>query len=673
MLSRVEAAAAIRDLRERIRYHDYRYYVLDSPEISDAEYDRLYKELLRLESQYPDLVTPDSPTQRVGGQPLAGFQTVTHTLPVLSLSNAFNHEDVVAFDRRVRAAAREGEAIEYVVEPKIDGLSVILRYRDGMLVQGATRGDGVTGEDVTLNVRTVKSIPLALRSAPAFVEVRGEVFMPRSEFARLNAERDERGEPPFANPRNAAAGSLRQLDPRITASRALDSFVYEIRVLEGMSVSTHSEALGVLSSWGFKTPPASTFSNIDDLLKYLDEWDEKRGSLPYDIDGMVIKVNSLVLRERLGATAHSPRWALAFKYQPEQAITRVLDIELTVGRTGVLTPTAILEPVRVGGSTVSRATLHNEDIIREKDVRIGDHVVVQKAGEVIPEIVSVIKEKRTGQEREFHFPERCPACGEKVHRFAGEAAYRCVNPGCPAQLYERLIHFASRDAMNIEGMGPALVGQLLEAHLVHDPADIYFLTAEQLQQLPRMGKKSAENIMRAIANSKSAPLSRLIFALGIRHVGQRAATMLAERFQDYWRLLDADYEELTSIEGLGDVIARSILAFTQSNEARVLGEKLERAGVALREARKHGSVGGAFAGMRVVLTGALESMTRKQAEELIMKLGGRVMSSVSKNTDLVIAGTEAGSKLARARELNIRVIDEAEFLRMAGKEGHQTT
>jgi len=660
MLPFDEARRRVDELRELIRYHDHRYHILDSPEISDAEYDALVRGLVEIETDFPELVTPDSPTQRVSGAPVEGFATVPFTASVLSLSNAFSEEELFAFDRRIRQAAGE-RSIRYVIEPKIDGLSVILRYRDGAFVQGATRGDGRTGEDVTRNLRTVKSIPLVLRSPPAFVETRGEVYMPKAEFARLNRERDERGEMPFANPRNAGAGSLRQMDPRVTAGRALDSFIYEIREIEGgPAVTTHLAALEALDGWGFKTPPRAVFMSAEEIAAYLREWSGKRDELPFDIDGMVIKLDDLELHDALGATSHSPRWALAYKFQPKRAITVVNDITITVGRTGVLTPTAILEPVRVGGSTVSRAVLHNEDIIRQKDVRIGDTVVVHKAGEVIPEVVEVLKEKRTGKEREFHFPETCPACGDPVHRFEGEAAHRCVNVACPARLYESLIHFASRDAMNIEGMGPSLINQLLQNGMVKDPADIYFLAPEQIESLERMGKKSAENITRAIENSKQSALSRVIFALGIKHVGQRAASLLAEHFGSYWSLLDATYEDLTSIEGMGDVIARSALAFTSSKEARVLGEKLQRAGVKLAGDQAPGA-GGVLDGLQIVLTGALPTMTRKQAEDLITQNGGRVMSSVSGDTDFVLLGENPGSKLDRARQLGIRTMSEEQF------------
>ncbi|MDP2858423.1 MAG: NAD-dependent DNA ligase LigA [Bacillota bacterium] len=666
MLRFDEARRRADELRELIRYHDHRYHVLDAPEISDAIYDALVRELVEIEKDYPELVTPDSPTQRVSGAPLEGFATVSFSAPVLSLSNAFSEEELYAFDRRIRQIAGE-RPVRYVVEPKIDGLSVILRYRDGAFVQGATRGDGRTGEDVTRNLRTVKSIPLVLNNPPAFLETRGEVYMPKAEFARLNRERDERGEMPFANPRNAGAGSLRQLDPKVTASRALDSFIYEIRAADGApAVATHLGALDLLHGWGFKTPPRTAFSTAEEVAVYLREWSEKRDELPFEIDGMVIKVDDLELHDALGATSHSPRWALAYKFQPERAITTVNDIIITVGRTGVLTPTAILDPVRVGGSTVSRAVLHNEDIIREKDVRVGDVVVVHKAGEVIPEVVEVLKEKRTGREQEFHFPETCPACGDPVYRFEGEAAHRCVNVACPARLYESLIHFASRDAMNIEGMGPSLINQLLQNGMVKDPADIYFLTQDQIESLERMGKKSAENIMRAIENSKQSSLSRLAFALGIKHVGLRAANLLAERFGGYWRLLEAGYDDLVGIEGMGDVIARSVLAFTSSKEAGILGDKLERAGVRLVEEQRP-AARGALGGMQIVLTGTLPTMTRKQAEDLIVQNGGRIMSSVSGKTDFVLLGDNPGSKLDKAGQLGIRIIDEEEFRNLLAK------
>lgn len=661
-----EARARLEELRKQIAYHDYRYYVLDDPVISDSEYDSLMRELLEIENVYPELVTPDSPSQRVGGKPLDVFGTVTHTKPMLSLSNAYTREEVEAFDRRIRSSL---EDVQYVVEPKIDGLSVALRYVDGVFQVGATRGDGEVGEDVTQNLRTVRSIPLRLHAgAPGRIEVRGEVFMPKKAFEKLNRERAEAGESLFANPRNAAAGSLRQLDPEVTASRKLDSFVYEVRSTDGEMPPTHREALEWLSNLGFKTPPFAVMTDLDELWRYLESWEKRRAELEYDIDGMVIKLNSIRGQELLGNTAKSPRWALAFKFEAEQVTTRVRDIVVQVGRTGVLTPTAVLEPVRVSGSTVSRATLHNEDIIREKDVRIGDTVVIQKAGEVIPEIVRVVKEARTGREVPFEMPTRCPACGSQVVRLKGEAASRCIGMSCPAQLRELLIHFASRDAMNIEGLGQAIIDQLMAAGLVKDPGDLYALAQDQLERLERMGPKSAANLVSAIGASKKNPLRKLLFGLGIRHVGQKAAATLAKRFGHLEEIARATPEQLMEVEEIGPVIARSIWEFFHDRNNLAVIEKLKRAGVNLVEPGSQQAPGtgdeSPFAGKTVVFTGALSSMTRSRAEELVQAMGGSVSSSVTKKTDLVVVGAEPGSKYARAVELGIPILSEEEFLRM---------
>jgi len=671
-----EARQKIEELRERIRHHDYLYYVLDRPEISDAEYDILMRRLQELETAFPELITPDSPTQRVGGGVLAEFGKVQHRFPMLSLANAYSEDDLRAFDRRVRSLL-PGEPVEYVVELKIDGLSIGLEYREGLFVRGATRGDGEVGEDVTENIKTVRSIPLRLRplrsnrteraagAVPAVLEVRGEVYMSKAAFEELNAEREARGEPLFANPRNAAAGSLRQLDPRITASRKLDSFIYQIRYSEGMELKTHWEALAVLEELGFKVnPERRLFSDIDEVIAFCREEGEKRGELPYEIDGMVIKVNSLEQQERLGTTAKSPRWAVAYKFPAEKVVTRVRDIIVQVGRTGVLTPTAILEPVRVAGSTVSRATLHNEDVIREKDVRIGDWVVLQKAGDVIPEIVEVVKEKRTGEEVPFSLPKRCPVCGAEVVRLPGEAASRCTGVACPAQIREGLIHFASRDAMNIEGLGPAIIDQLLAAGLVHDPADLYYLTLDQLLGLERMGEKSASNLLAAIDRSRSNPLPRLLYALGIRYVGERVAQVLAEHFGSLEALSRATAEELLAVPEIGEKIAQSVVTFFRQEQTQDLLARLARAGVNPRM-EKPGS--GPLEGMTIVVTGTLANFGRKEIEELIASLGGRAASSVSKNTTFVLVGEKPGSKLERARQLGIRTISEEEFLRLIGR------
>jgi DNA ligase (NAD+) len=668
-----EARLRVRALREQIEYHNYRYYVLDEPVISDAEYDRLMRELQTLEREFPELVTPDSPTQRVGGEPRPGFATVRHFTPMLSLANAFDEESLRDFDRRVRELVG-GESVEYVVEPKIDGLAVSLYYENGLLVWGATRGDGEVGEDITPNLKTIRSIPLRLRTPNVTrVEVRGEAYMPKAAFAELNAAREEAGEPPFANPRNAAAGSLRQLDPRVTASRQLNIYVYGLGLVEGgRAPATHAEALAWLREAGFRVNPGHRVCrNIEEALACCREWEGKRFDLPYVIDGMVIKVNSLDQQRRLGATLKSPRWAVAYKFPPEQAVTVIEDIIVRVGRTGVLTPTALFRPVRLAGTTVSRATLHNEDLIREKDVRIGDHVVVQKAGDVIPEVVRVLPERRTGRERPYTLPRRCPACGAHTVRLEGEVAWRCPNMACPAQLHERLIHFASRNAMDIAGLGPKIIAQLLERGLVRNVADLYNLRYEDLVNLERLGPKSAQNLLRAIAETRDRPLAQLIFGLGIRHVGERAARVLAERFGSLEGLMAATEEELQEIPEIGPKIAASVVAFFAAEENREIVRRLERAGVRTREeVRVRGDL--PLAGKTFVLTGALERFTRQEAERLITELGGRVASSVSRKTDYVVVGENPGSKYERAAALGVPILNEEEFLALVGEAGRRS-
>lgn len=668
----------IEQLRETIRHHDYRYYVLDDPEISDAEYDALMRELVRLEAEHPELITPDSPTQRVGGRPLEVFGQVVHRVPALSLGNAFGPEELKDFDRRVRGLV-PGEPVEYVVEPKIDGLSVILTYREGILVQGATRGDGEVGEDVTENIKTIRSIPLRLKAidgirsgneaggtVPRELIVRGEVFMPIASFERLNREREERGEARFANPRNAAAGSLRQLDPRITAARKLDSFIYTLAHAEGLAVSTHWQGLEVLERLGFKVPDRRLCKTIDEVIAAVEEWQNQRRDLSYEIDGLVIKVNSLDQQARMGSTAKSPRWAVAYKFPASQEITRVVDIIVQVGRTGAVTPTAILEPVRVAGSTVSRATLHNEDMIRQKDVRIGDHVVIQKAGDVIPEVVRVLTERRTGEEREFEMPRLCPACGAEVVRLEGEAVARCTGVACPAQLKESIIHFASRDAMNIEGLGPSVISLLLDGGLISDTADLYFLKEADLLRLPRMGRRSASNLLESIARTRDNSLDRLIYALGIRHVGERAAGLLADHFGDLDRLAAATREELTAVPEIGDKIAESVLAFFRQDQTRRLIEKFRQAGVKLSQAPA-APAEGPLSGKTFVLTGTLASMGRSEAEETIESLGGKASDSVTRKTDYLVVGDKPGSKYDKALKLGIRILNEEEFLALIGR------
>ena len=603
MPSLKESQARVERLRSEIRKHDYQYYVLDSPLISDAEYDRLIRELAGLEDQYPQLVNPDSPTQRVGGEPLAGFQTVRHPVLLLSLDNAFEPADLRDFDRRVQQLA--GQPVDYVVEPKIDGLTVVLTYENGSSIQAATRGDGVTGEDVTTNVRTIRLLPLSLAHAPDRLIVRGEVFMPKRAFARLNDERDSRGEAPFANPRNAAAGSIRQLDPKITAKRTLGIFLYQVLVGPEHFLSTQSEVLSYLRQSGFSVQQQwQLCHDIDEVIAYCSSWIEQRHSLAYEIDGLVVKVNSLQLQDRLGSTSKSPRWAIAFKFPAEQVVTRIEDIIVRVGRTGVLTPTAILEPVQVSGATVSRATLHNEDMIRAKDIRIGDYVLLQRAGDVIPEVVSVLKERRTGQERVWQMPRVCPECGGQVIRLEGEAATRCTSIACPAQLKEMFLHFVSRDAMDIEGMGPALINQLVDTGLVRDVADLFSLSEEQLVSLERMGDKSAENILAAIDKSRNRGLARLIFALGIRFVrrpdlGDPGGPVRQYAGPGHGRRVPAGCPRFTGRRRgtrrgavdpdpeIGPKIAASIIDFFRNEQAQGLLQKLCRAGSRWNRSRQH--------------------------------------------------------------------------------------
>ncbi|QSQ07746.1 DNA ligase [Koleobacter methoxysyntrophicus] len=666
-MAKDEAEKKIKALREQINYHNKLYFEHDSPEISDSEYDGLMRELKRLEEEFPELVTPDSPTQRVGGRPLEAFDTVMHSVPMLSLANAFDEGELKEFHRRVTSAV--GEEVEYVAELKIDGLAVALIYENGVFTRGATRGDGIVGEDITQNLKTIKTIPLKLSDYNGqipFIEVRGEVYIPKKEFERLNEEREKAGLSLFANPRNAAAGSLRQLDPRITASRPLNIFVYGTGRIDGIEVSTHLEMLELLKKMGFRVNPnVSVFRRIDDVISYCERWVEQRGRLPYDIDGIVIKVNSLEHQRLLGATSKSPRWAIAYKFPAEQKTTVIKDIIVRVGRTGVLTPTAVLEPVRIAGSTVTKATLHNEDYIRQKDIKIGDTVVVKKAGDVIPEVVEVVFNKREGSERDFVMPQKCPECGSDVVRFEGEAAAKCTGIACPAQLKRGIIHFASRDAMDIEGLGPAIVNQLVDRGLVKDAGDLYFLKVDDLIPLERMGEKSASNLINAIERSKTNPLEKLIFALGIPFIGSRAASILAERFRALDNLMNSTYEELVQIPEMGPKMAQSVITFFKQEQTKNIIRKFKRAGLNLETAgRKNRDEGAALNGITFVLTGSLEKYTRKQAQDIIEKFGGRVSSSVSSKTDYVLAGKDPGSKLEKAKELGIKIIDEEEFERM---------
>ncbi|WP_183248930.1 NAD-dependent DNA ligase LigA [Anoxybacillus tengchongensis] len=649
------------ELREQIEKHNYAYYVLDQPSISDAEYDELMRRLMELEEQYPQYKTPDSPSQRVGGAPLEAFKKVTHRVPMLSLSNAFNEGDLRDFDRRVR---QEVGDVRYVCELKIDGLAVSLRYEDGYFVQGATRGDGTTGEDITENLKTIRSLPLRLRKQVT-IEVRGEAYMPRQSFEKLNEQRKMNGEELFANPRNAAAGSLRQLDPKIVAARQLDVFIYSVVNSEEIGLVSHSESLRYLDELGFKTNPTwQVCETIDDVLAYIEQWHERRASLPYDIDGIVIKVDAFAQQKQLGATAKSPRWAIAYKFPAEEVVTQLVDIELSVGRTGVVTPTAILQPVRVAGTIVQRASLHNEDYIREKDIRLGDYVVIKKAGDIIPEVVRSLPERRTGKEKPFDMPTHCPACASELVRLDDEVALRCVNPQCPAQIREGLIHFVSRQAMNIDGLGEKVIAQLFEQGLVQSVADLYTLTKDQLVSLERMGEKSATNLLQAIEASKQNSLERLLFGLGIRHVGAKAAKTLAEHFETMERLQQATKEELTAIHEIGEKMADSIVTYFSKEEVKQLLDRLRAHGVNMtyKGAKRTADASATFAGKTFVLTGTLQSMSRSEAKEKIEALGGKVTGSVSKKTDVVVVGEDAGSKLEKARQLGITIWDEARFL-----------
>lgn len=653
-------------LRKAIRHHSYLYYVLDRPEITDFEFDKLYRELVDLEAAHPELVTPDSPTQRVGGKASDDFRKVRFRKPMLSLTNVFNGEELREFDRRVKNGLGT-EDVQYVTELKIDGLSMNLVYEEGRLVQGLTRGDGRVGEDVTANVKTIRTIPLFIENAPPYMEIRGEVYMPRASFARLNEERDEAGLMPFANCRNAAAGSLRQLDPHVTAARNLDFFAYAIGETEGLAVHTQEELLKQLEAFHFRVNPNyRLWDSIEGVIEGVAEWEEKRRELPYDTDGMVVKVNDFRQQDALGATVKDPKWATAYKYPPEEAVTQVERIVVTMGRTGVLTPSADLSPVRLAGTTVKRATLHNLDFIREKDIREGDWVRIYKAGEIIPEVAAVLTEKRTGAEKEFQMPDVCPVCGGKVARVEGEAAYRCTNPQCGGVVREKLIHFASRDAMDIEGLGPSVVDSLLAYGLVKDPADFYTLRAEELQQIERMGEKRAANLVAAAADSRGRGLAKLLFALGIRFLGAKGAELLTEKYHTLDAVMAASVEDLQETDGIGKVIAQSVYDYFHDERSLELVEKLKRAGVATEEV-KEDAEGAAFAGERAVLTGKLTAMGRREAGDLIRRLGGEVQSSVTKTTTLVIAGADAGSKLDKARAQGIPVITEEEFLRRAGR------
>ena len=662
-----EALAEAERLRKELRHHEYLYYVMDAPTITDAEYDRLMIRLREIEAEYPEDVPADSPTQRVGGKVNPDFTEVKHLTPLLSLGNAFSADELRAFDERVRNGLPSGSEVEYVLEPKIDGLACSLVYENGKLVRAATRGDGVVGENVTANVRTIRAIPLTLtvpvgEEVPELLDVRGEVYMPRHEFMRLNEERAEKGEAEFANPRNAAAGSLRQLDPMVTAKRSLSFFAYNVG---NGALEKHSDSLAMLKGYGFKVSENyKVVANIEEAIKFIEEFDAKRSSLAYDTDGAVIKVNAVYQQRILGATGKDPRWAIAYKFPPEQAETTLEDIVWRVGRTGVLTPTAVLTPVKLSGSVVSRATLHNEDFIREKGICIGDRVIINKAGEIIPEVLRVVESKRTGEETPVVIPAECPECGWKVERQGSEAAIRCTNPHCPALGREGLIHFVSRDAMNIEGCGPSVINQLIDSELVRDAADLYSLQKEDLLKLERMGEKSADNLLKAIEASKENELDKLLFGLGIRHVGAKVARILAEEFGTVKNLLAAEAEQLAAIRDIGDKIAESVVTWLSVPTNVDLLERLEKAGLKMEFAVRAKSESNPFFGKTLVFTGTLPTLGRAEAQTMAQDVGAKVSGSVSKKTDYVIAGAEAGSKLEKAEKLGVTVIDEATFLEM---------
>lgn len=657
----------IKELREIINHHNYLYNVLDAPEIPDREYDMLLHELEQLEEKHPELVTPDSPTQRVGGEPMKGFKKVSHEVPMQSLQDVFSMDELRKFDERV---SKSLDDYVYVVEQKIDGLSVSLEYENGVFTRGSTRGDGLVGEDITANLRTVKSIPLRLRQDVDFLEVRGEVYLPVGDFIELNEKQEVLGGKIFANPRNAAAGSLRQLDPKVAAQRNLAIFVFNVQQVRGREFITHSESLDFLKKAGFRVSPGYYIcKNIDEVIDAVEKIGGLRGNDSYEIDGAVVKVDSLSQREALGSTSKNPRWAVAYKYPAEQKETVLKDIFVQIGRTGVLTPNAVLEPVRVSGSMVSRATLHNIDIINSKDIRIGDHVIIQKAGDIIPEVVEVIKEKRTGNEREFIMPDTCPACGSPVEREENMSAYRCTGIECPAQKFRSIVHFCSKPAMNIDGLGPSLIDLFIKEELIATIGDIYFLKdkRESMKDLERLGEKSVDNLIEAIDKSKGNGLARLLAGFGIRHVGGRAAKLIAGSFPDMDAVMNASEEDLVAIDEVGKIMAKSITGFFANPQTHHLIGRLKEAGVSM-ESRDYGAKkAGALLGKTVVLTGTLPTLKRDEAKKLIEDNGGKASSSVSKKTDYVLAGAEAGSKLTKARDLGITIIDEEEFMKIIGE------
>jgi DNA ligase (NAD+) len=660
--------ARLAGLRKSIEFHNYRYHVLHDPEISDAEYDRLFRELVTLETEYPELASADSPTRRVGAEPQEKFQKVEHRSPMLSLANVFNDEELRAFYKRIRNLL-EIDEIDFVCELKIDGLAVALTYEDGVFVRGATRGNGIVGENISANLRTIRGIPLNLRGRdmPKGIEVRGEAYLPLTSFQRINEERAAAGETAFANPRNAAAGALRQLDPRITAARPLAFFAYAIGYVDGIEFRTQQEVLERLGDWGF--PVNRNFRHqpsIEGVAGFCREWEPKRETLDYEIDGVVVKVNSLEYQDRLGAVSHDPRWAVAYKFPGQLATTRLLKIEINVGRTGALNPYGILEPVQLKGVTIRTATLHNEDDIRRKDIREGDTVLIKRAGDVIPQVVGPVREKRTGAEREFEYPKTCPGCGEPVTREEGDAMAYCTNRRCPAQRLESLIHFVSRDAMDIRGLGAQTLQKLVELHLIEDAADLYSLTGDQVAQLPNFKEKAVANLLAGIGQSKEQPFGRVLFALGIRHVGQTVAELLTSAFPSVKELETVPEEMISEVQGIGPEIAASVRTWFDDEENRGLVAKLAAAGLKFESARGQVAAG-PFAGKTFVITGTLPTFSRKQAEEYIETHGGKVISSVSARTSYLVVGDDAGSKLRKAEELGVERISEEQLRKMTGE------
>ena len=652
----------IEELTEQLNYHNYKYYVEDSPEISDFEFDAMLTELEKLEEEHPEYKKANSPTMRVGGEAQTSFSPVRHEVPMLSQQKAFSKEEILDFDRRVKAVVPDAK---YVVEQKIDGLSVSLEYTDGEFTRGSTRGDGVTGEDVTENLKTIRTIPLKLKDNIPFLEVRGEVFMSRASFEKINAELEETEQPLFANPRNAAAGSLRQLDPKIAAKRSLDIFVFNIQQIQGVEIHSHTEGLQFLKEQGFKTIlDKNEYSSIEDAFDRIMEIGEERGELYFDIDGAVVKVNDLASRARLGDTAKFPRWSIAYKYPAEKQTTKIRDIKVQVGRTGVITPLAILDTVHIAGSNVSRATLHNLDYIREKDIRIGDTVVIEKAGDIIPAVVEVVTDERTGDEIEFNMPSHCPECGALVVREEGEAAYRCTGINCPAQRMRNIIHFVSRGAMDIDGLGPSIIEQMLDRKLIETAADLYYLNPADIADMDKLGEKSAQNLINALEKSKTNPLYRLINAFGIRHIGEKAAKILSAEYKTLDALCEATPLELTVIPDIGEKMALSVVEFFEQEQNKAFIKRLEDAGVNCVDDTENSIKDNRFEGKTFVLTGTLEKYKRSEAGAIIESYGGKTSSSVSKKTDYVLAGTEAGSKLDKANALGVTVISEAKFEEM---------